>query len=251
MIAITPVETYSDNSNSLHGVFLIEPLVLGQAVTLGNALRRTLLSDLSGIGITGVRINNSTHEFSSIEGIREDILEIILNLKEIVWNTPFLGKKNIKQKFQGFLNIKGPSVVTAGLISLPKTNLKILNPNQYICTIVSNVNLYIEIDLEFGTGYKFSNSLKFEKLKFKRSQTLNFDTCFSPVTKVNYKIKLIHDTYGNIKESLIFEIVTNGSITPKRSFQEALKLLVNLFSSLFFTKDFLQLSTHWKNYLKS
>ena len=129
---------------------------------------------------------------------------------------------------------------------LPKNSLKIVNPNQYICTIVNDSELYMEFDIETGFGYQLVEETRkknaLEKFNVGKPITLKLDAVFLPVQNVNYKIKLIHDTQGNIKESLSFEVLTNGSITPKRSLQEALKILLNLFYPLFLTSDFLKLS---------
>ena len=247
MNKLTCIENYIDGNNNHYGSFLIEPLELGQGITLGNSLRRTLLSDLTGLGITGARINNLKHEFSIVDGLREDILEILLNLKEIVFKTSFSFKENKSyinsNKIKGFLKVKGPIVVTAGMFNLPKNIITIINPNQYICTIIDNSEIYLEIDIEKGKGYRLANeNAKYRKRgqsKINKASTLLIDALFMPIKKVNYKIKLIHDTEGNIKESLNLEILTNGSITPQRSLQESLKILVNLFYPLFITPNFL------------
>jgi len=245
MSTLTCIETYINKDQTYYGSFLIEPLEIGQGITLGNTLRRTLLSDLTGYAITGVRINNLKHEFSIIEGLREDILELLLNLKEIVFQSSSLVKRENNEKMKGFFNLKGPMIVTAGHFQLPRDKVQILNPCHYLCTIVDDSELFIEIDIENGKGYKLIDENRKNKkdraLMTAKPSTLYIDAIFMPIKKVNYKIKLIHDTKGNIKESLFLEIVTNGSITPKRSLKEALKLIMNLFYSLFITPDFFQI----------
>lgn len=256
MNKVTCIESYVDQNLNHFGCFLIEPLEIGQGITLGNALRRTLLSDLSGYAITGARINNLKHEFALVEGLREDILEILLNLKELVIKgSLFFTSNKSSEKLKGFLNIKGPKIVTAGMFNLPKNKIKIVNPNQYICTIVNGSELYIEIDIENGKGYRLTEEGIRQKIEEKftpsKGSTLFLDAIFMPVKKVNYKIKLIHDTQGNIKESLRLEILTNGSATPKRCFQEALKILMSLFYPLFICPNFLTLSSQLsKNFYK-
>lgn len=248
MNKLTCIESKIDPDQNHYGRFIIEPLEIGQGITLGNALRRTLLSDLSGFAVTGARINNLKHEFAVLEGLREDILEVLLNLKEIIIKSSLLFSKfKQKTKFKGFLNIKGPAIITAGLFNLPKDKIKIINPNQYIATLVDNSELNIEIDIEKGKGYRLAEenlkqhlSDKFSPLK---PSTLLLDAIFMPVKKVNYKIKLIHDTQGNIKESLQLEVLTNGSITPKRSIQESLKIIINLIYPLFIDSNFLKASS--------
>jgi DNA-directed RNA polymerase subunit alpha len=133
------------------------------------------------------------------------------------------------------------------MFKLPKNHFKILNPNQYICTIVDDSELYMEIDIESGKGYKLTEELRRKgderRFSITKPSTLLIDAIFMPVKRVNYKIKMIHDSKGNIKESLTIEIVTNGSITPRRSIHEALKILMNLFYPLFITENFLKVST--------
>ena len=242
------IESYIDKERNHYGNFLIEPLELGQGITLGNALRRTLLSDLTGFAITGARINNLKHEFAVVEGLREDILEVLLNLKEIVFKSSYFSPSQKKEtKLKSFINIQGPIVITAGMLQLPKNSLKVINPNQYICTIVDNSYFYLEVDIENGKGYQLTdeNRKKIinEKFNISKPSTLVLDSIFFPIKKANYKIKLIHDTRGNIKESLNFEILTNGSITPKRGIQESLKILINLFYPLFVNPTFLVASS--------
>jgi DNA-directed RNA polymerase subunit alpha len=252
MSTLTCIETFIDDEENNFGSFLIEPLEIGQGITLGNALRRTLLSDLTGYSITGIRINNLKHEFATITGLREDILEVLLNLKDINFKSSFkFDQQNINQnKIVAFLNVKGPLIVTAGMFNLPKDILKIINPNQYICTITDSSDFYLEVDIEKGKGYKLVEEMRKqsmqEKVKNRRPSTLLVDAIFMPVKKVNYKIKLINDTKGNIKESLNIEIMTNGSITPKRSIQEALKILMNLLYPVFINSNFLNLSYNLK-----
>jgi DNA-directed RNA polymerase subunit alpha len=246
MNKLTCIENYINKDQSHYGCFLLEPLEIGQGITIGNTLRRTLLSDLTGFAITGVRINNLKHEFAIVEGLREDILEILLNLKEIHFKPSFLFQKK-PTKLKGFLNIKGPTIVTAGMLNLPKKKVKIVNPNQYICTITDDSEFYLEIDIENGKGYRLTEENRKSNVSEKFSpvlpSTLLIDSIFMPIKKVNYKIKLIHDSLGNIKESLTLEILTNGSITPKRSLQEAMKILLNLFYPILVTKDFLNISS--------
>lgn len=248
MNKLTCIESKIDQDQNHFGCFVIEPLEIGQGITLGNALRRTLLSDLSGFAVTGVRINNLKHEFAVIEGLREDILEVLLNLKELIIKSSFLfSQSKQKTKIKGFLNIKGPAIITAGMFNLPKDKIKILNTNQYIATLIDDSELNIEIDIEKGKGYRLAEENLKQRLDDKffplKPSTLLLDAIFMPVKKVNYKIKLIHDTQGNIKESLQLEILTNGSITPKRSIQESLKIIINLIYPLFIDSNFLKASS--------
>ncbi len=248
MITINNLETFITQDKMWYGSFLIEPLQIGQGITVGNTLRRTLLADLVGFSITGLRINNIKHEFSYIEGVREDILELILNLKEIIFKSSFfILEENKYLKYKAFLNVKGPIIITAGMFKLPRMDFKIMNPHQYIGTIINNSELYLEIDIENNIGYKIIEEKTQECINdniflFKPT-TIVIDSNFIPIKKVNYKVKLIYDTYGNIKESLFLEITTNGSLSPNRSFQETIKIILNLFYPLLINSNFLLISS--------
>lgn len=246
MAELTCIESYIDEEQNHCGCFLIEPLEIGQAITLGNSLRRTLLSDLTGLAMTGVRINDLKHEFDGIKGVREDALEILLNLKQVIFKDPYiLARKNSNLKVQAVIDVQGPLVVTAGLIKVPKEKLLILNPEQYICTLVDTSRFFCEIDIQSGKGYNLVTEIR-EKYSFEKFYptlpfTLHIDANFNPIVKVDFKIKLIHDTYGNIKESLFLEIATNGSISPYRSLQESAKGLFGLLLPIITNSKFLDI----------
>jgi DNA-directed RNA polymerase subunit alpha len=240
MINLSYLDTFITPEKNWYGSFLIEPLDIGQGTTVGNTIRRILLSNFTGFSITGVRINNLKHEFSVIEGIREDTLEVLLNLKNIIFQSCFSKKeKNIKSK--GFLCIQGPSIITAGMFQLPKNQLMIINPSQYICTLSTNTEIYMEIDIDNNIGYNFTEDNQQKFVDSNKVTTLVLNSLYIPIKKVNFKIKLIHDSYGNLKESLFLEIVTNGSLSPKRSLQEAIKLILNLFYPLLINSNVLSL----------
>ena len=236
MNIIYPVQSYIDQEKNYYGSFLIGPVDIGYGITLGNTLRRILLSNLSAFAITGLRINNLKHEFTFLEGVREDLLEIILNLKEIIFRSSYFSQKKNYKKFKGFLKTTGPCILTAGMFNLPKNLLKIINPHQYIGTLTTAEPFLLEIDIENGSGYTLGetkeNFYNQHSLISKENTTIFLDTNFNPIKKVNYKIKLINDSQGILKETLFIEIMTNGSITPTRSLQESLKIIVTFFSSL-------------------
>ena len=208
-------------SGAYHGQFVINALKPGQGITIGNQLRRVLLGDLGGMAISAVRIAGVTHEFSTIPGVREDILEILLNLKGIV-----LKSKTKKTQF-GRLKIQGPSVITADLIQLP-SNLEIVNPNHYIATISTSNILEIEFKFEYGTGYKLASQTFLEE----DENYLQLDTIFMPVQKVDFKIENIYDTTNNISERLFIDIWTNGSISPNEALESASKTIIDIFTLL-------------------
>jgi DNA-directed RNA polymerase subunit alpha len=149
-ISIKCLKSEKIQSGACHGQFVLNSLRPGQGITVGNQLRRVLLGDLGGVAISAVRIAGITHEFSTIPGVREDILEILLNLKGIVL------KSKTKEVQFGRLKVQGPSVITADLIQLP-SDLEIVNLNHYIATISTSNIFEIEFKFEYGTGYKLSN----------------------------------------------------------------------------------------------
>lgn len=225
-ISIKCLKSEQIQSGACYGQFLINSLRPGQGITIGNQVRRVLLGDLGGMAISAVRIAGVTHEFSTIPGIREDILEILLNLKGIV----------IKSKTQtsqfGRLKIQGPSVITADLIQLPST-LEIVNPNHYIATISTSNILEIEFKFEYGTGYKLASQTFLEE----DENYLQLDTIFMPVQKVDFKIENVYDTANKISERLFIDIWTNGSISPNEALESAGQIIIDLFTLLINNKN--------------
>lgn len=213
-------------SGVYYGQFLINDLKSGQGITIGNQLRRVLLGDLGGNAISAVRIVGIRHEFATIPGVREDILEILLNLKGIVIKS---NTRNIKF---GRLKVQGPLVVTGDLIELPP-GLEIVNNNHYITTISSSTILEMEFKIEYGTGYRLASQLFAEEDK----NFLQMDTIFMPVQKVDFKIENIYDTENNITERLFLEVWTDGSLSPIDAIKKSSELIINLFTSLINTKN--------------
>jgi DNA-directed RNA polymerase subunit alpha len=220
-ISIKSLKSEKLESGVCYGQFLINSLRPGQGITIGNQLRRVLLADLSGKAISAVRIVGIRHEFSTIPGVREDILEIFLNLKGIVF------KGNSKQIQLGRLKVQGPIVVTADLIELPD-DLEIVNPNHYIATISTSTVLEFEFKIAYGTGYKLTSQLFLEK----DENFLQLDTIFMPVQKVDFKIESVYDNANHVNERLIMDIWTNGSITPNDALKSASQIIIDLFTLL-------------------
>lgn len=213
-------------SGACHGQFIINSLKSGQGLTIGNQLRRVLLGDLGGIAISSVRIAGISHEFSTIPGVREDILEILLNLKGIVL------KSKTKTTQFGRLKVEGPRVITAGLIQLP-ADFEIINPNHYIATISTSNILEIEFKFEYGTGYRLAS----QSFSEEDENYLQLDTIFMPVQKVDFKIENVYDTNNNISEKLLLDIWTNGSISPNDALQSAAQIIIDLFGLLINNKE--------------
>ena len=214
------------NSGACHGQFVINALKPGQGITIGNQLRRVLLGDLGGMAISAVRIAGVTHEFSTIPGVREDILEILLNLKGIV-----IESKTKKTQF-GRLKIQGPNVVTADSIELTN-DLKIINPNHYIATLSTSSILEMEFKFKYGTGYKLASQTFLED----DENYLQLDTIFMPVQKVDFKIDNVYDSSNQITERLFLDIWTNGSISPTKALESASQIIIDLFAALIHNTD--------------
>lgn len=221
-----PLKSEKLQSGVCYGQFLINELESGQGITIGNQLRRVLLGDLGGTAISAVRIVGIRHEFATIPGVREDILEILLNLKGIIL------KSNTTDVKFGRLKVQGPLVVTADLIDLPN-GLKVINSNHYIATISTSINLEIEFKIEYGTGYKLASRTFAEEDK----NFLQLDSIFMPVQKVNFKIENVYDNDNSITERLFIEIWTNGSIQPNEALKKACQIIISLFTSLLETKN--------------
>jgi DNA-directed RNA polymerase subunit alpha len=216
-------------SGARYGQFLINSLQPGQGITIGNLLRRVLLSDLGGTTITAIRIAGVRDEFSIIPGVREDVLEILLNLKGIVFQS-----KSTDVQF-GRLKVKGPAVITANSIQGP-SDLNIVNPNHYIATISTASVLEIEFKFEYGTGYKLAGQTFCDKSE----DFLQMDAIFMPIQKVDFKIENVYDNTNYITERLFIDIWTNGSIAPEDAIASASEFIIDLFNSLLqnkFTQD--------------
>lgn len=215
------IESTTDGARDHYSKFCLDPLEQGQGTTLGNALRRTLLSDLEGTAIVAVRIAGVSHEFSTIPGIREDVLEILLNLKEVVL------KSQIKSPNVGRLRVQGPAIVTTNDLELP-SEIELVDPNQYIATICGNNILEMEFRIETGKGYNLiERSVDETSIDF-----LQVDAIFMPVKKVNYLTKDIRSSENLIQEQLMLEVWTNGSIDPQDAVSQAGKILTELLSPL-------------------
>lgn len=225
-ISIKCLKSEQIQSGACHGQFVINFLKTGQGITIGNQLRRVLLGDLGGIAISAVRIAGITHEFSTIPGVREDILEILLNLKGIVL------KSKTKEIQFGRLKIQGPSVITADLIQLPE-EVEIVNPNHYIATVSTSNILEMEFKFEYGTGYNLASQVFSEE----DENYLQLDTIFMPVQKVDFKIENVYENTNTITERLILDIWTNGSILPNEALESAAQIIIDLFGLLLNNKD--------------
>jgi DNA-directed RNA polymerase subunit alpha len=215
------VESYSNDLGEETSRFRLQGLTQGQALTIGNTLRRVLLTELEGTAITAVRIKGVNNEFATIPGVREDVLEILLNLKQIKF------KGIIEKPFLTSLSITGPQLIAATHFGLPPT-LSLLTPNHYIATISEQMDLELELKVESGTGYRTLD----EDLQYNSKDFLNIDAFFTPVKNVNYEIRDSYKVDEKITETLDLEIVTDGSITPVEALNKSAHILQTLFGAL-------------------
>jgi DNA-directed RNA polymerase subunit alpha len=218
-----------------YGCFYLGPFENGQALTVANALRRTLLSQISGVSISAVKVNKVVQEYSSLEGVRETVLDILLNLKEIVITR--LTNKPLRHTQLGYLQVQGPGIVRASDLKLPPT-LKCVDPEQYIATLNHNGSLHLKVKVDEGLNYRHSNEIYETKNNTKIEQVfqtdfLSLDSVFTPIKKVNYTIESCGgESLQKSNQVLILEVWTNGSVLPKDSIYQALNYLRSLFTGL-------------------
>ncbi|MCT7949221.1 DNA-directed RNA polymerase subunit alpha [Ancylothrix sp. C2] len=216
------VESITERNQGQYGKFVIEPLDRGQGTTVGNALRRVLLSNLEGAAVTAVRIAGVTHEFATISGVREDVLEIILNMKEIVL------RSSSSQPQIGRFVADGPTTVAAAQFDLPP-EVQVVDPSQYVATLAENSRLEMEFRIEKGRGYRAVDRSRDDSGSI---DFLQIDAIFMPVRKVNYSVEDARIGGSIEKDRLIMDIWTNGSISPQEAISQAANILVDLFSPL-------------------
>ena len=203
--------------NGTYGKFVIEPLERGYGTTLGNSLRRVLLSSLPGVAVTSVKIDGILHEFSTIEGVKEDVTEIILNIKGLIAKINGDGPKVV------YIEAEGPCEVTAGSIKCD-SEVEILEPEMHIATLGEGAKLYMEITLDKGRGYVSAELNK--QLMTPIIGVIPVDSIYTPVNKVNYTVE--NTRVGQITDfnKLTLEVWTNGTISAKEAVSLAAKILM-------------------------
>jgi DNA-directed RNA polymerase subunit alpha len=201
--------------------YSIGPFVKGQSTTIGNTLRRILLSNLSGLAIIGIRIKGVSHEFSTLPNIKEDIIDILLNLKQIVL------KGTITEPVLARLLIRDAGIITANNIELPE-NISLVDSRQYIATLNAKGDLEMELLIARGQNY-LSNGIIDSLVP---EGFIGIDSIFMPVKKVNFFVETAINTEASELENLILEIWTNGSITPAEALSNSAQILENTFSLL-------------------
>lgn len=218
------INKYIDEAGN-YGKFVVEPLERGYGTTLGNALRRILLSSLPGAAVTSVKIDGVLHEFSTIPGVKEDVTEIILNLKKLAIR---LNGENTKRVI---INAVGPKEVTAADIIID-SDVEIFNPELHIATLEENATLVMEINMARGRGYVPAEMNKTESTPI---SVIPVDSIYTPVRKVNFTVENTRVGQVTDYDRLVLEIWTDGSITPEEGVSIGAKIMqehLNLFIQL-------------------
>lgn len=225
-------------SDDFRGQFEFRPLEPGYGVTVGNALRRILLSSLEGFAISSIKIEGVSHEFSTIKGVVDDVTEIILNLKQVRFKQQIEGTDSEKV----IVSIGGQDKMTAGDIGKFTTAFQVLNPDLVICTMEPKVKLNIEVEIVKGRGYVPADE---NKTANSTIGTIFTDSIFTPIKNVKYTVENYRVEQKTDYEKLIFDIQTDGSITPKDALQEAAKILIHHF--MLFSDERITLDTEIKS----
>ena len=213
------------DENKDYGKFVIEPLERGYGTTLGNSLRRVLLASLPGAAVTSIDIDGVLHEFDTIPGVREDVMQIILNIKGIAVKSYVKDEKTIE------LDVEGPAEVTAGDI-LTDSDIEIVNPDHYLFTIGEGSSLKATMTVNSGRGYVPADENKRDNAPV---GTLAVDSIYTPVTKVNYQVEPARVGSNDGFDKLTLEILTNGTIIPEDALGLSARILtehLDLFTNL-------------------
>ena len=213
------------DENKDYGVFVVEPLERGYGTTLGNSLRRVLLASLPGAAVTSINIEGVLHEFDTVPGVREDVMQIILNVKGIAVKSYVQDEKIIE------LDVEGPAEVTAGDI-LTDSDIEIVNPDHYLFTIGEESSFKATLTVNSGRGYVPADQNKKDDAPV---GTLAVDSIYTPVTKVNYQVEPARVGSNDGFDKLTLEILTNGTIIPEDALGLSARILtehLNLFTNL-------------------
>lgn len=213
------IECINTSENGCSAQFVIEPLEKGYGITLGNSLRRVLLSSIPGAAATSIAIEGIRHEFSTIPGVVEDVTEIVLNLKGVNF-------KLYTDSAEVIINHTGSGIITAKDIQC-NSDVEVLNPEHHIATLNDDAKLFIRIDVKTGTGWRVADK---NKTPNQAAGVIAIDSIFSPVEKVNFRVE--NTLVGNSTDydKLTLEIETNGAITPKEALCESARILIDQLS---------------------
>lgn len=200
-----------------YGKFVVEPLERGYGTTLGNSLRRVLLASLPGAAITSIQIDGVLHEFSTVEGVTEDVTQIILNLKKVSLKLDSEEQKDLE------IDVKGPAEVTAGDIQ-GDGEVEVLNPDLYIATVADGAELHIKMTADKGRGYFSANDNK-ARMDDLAIGVLPIDSIYTPIERVNYTVENARVGQRNDYDKLTLDVWTDGSLTPTEAVSLGAKIL--------------------------
>lgn len=220
-LKIKCVNTTTDSDGSIYGKFVIEPLERGYGTTIGNSLRRVLLSSLEGTAVTSIRIEGITHEFTSIPGVVEDVIDIMLNFKGLVLKTDSEEPQHLR------LDVDNSGPVLAADIELP-AGVKVINPDWLICTIADGGSFHCDITVETGKGYITTDMFK-EVHSSAPVDVLPIDAAFMPIRRVSYTVENTRVGQKTDYDKLILEIWSNGSVEVTTALSQAANLLIEHF----------------------
>lgn len=209
------------HSDSRNGEFLLTPLEKNIGTTLGNTIRRIILGFIPGCAITSVYIKGVNHEFSSFSGMKEDLIDFLLALQSLLISMDHYGPSTIS------IRKKGPAIITAKDIITTK-GIKILNSDQYLCTLNEFSDFHVDLIVECGTGYlpaAYDLSFSINSQTKKKINEIKLDTVFSPVTHVCYRLKNF-----TFYEEVLLHVQTNGTVSPKKVFESSILFLSNKFN---------------------
>jgi DNA-directed RNA polymerase subunit alpha len=233
-----PDKVIMNDSDNFKGVFEFRPLEPGFGITIGNALRRILLSSLEGFAITSIKVENVVHEFSTIEGVVEDVTEIVLNLKKVRFKQQIQGEDMEKVN----IVIGDQEEFKAGDINKFLSVFQVLNPDELICKMDPSVKLSMELTINKGRGYVPAEENKEEEAAL---GTIAIDSIHTPIKNVKYFVENFRVEQKTDYEKLILEIDTDGSIHPKDALKEAAKILIHHF--MLFSDEKITLETEEKS----
>lgn len=233
-----PTSIKKNNISDHYGIFEIEPFYPGYGITIGNALRRVTLSSLEGAAVSTVKIKDVSHEFTTLPGVKEDVLHILLNLKQLRF------KLHSDEPQKAILKVKGEKEITGNDFEF-SPEVELANKDQYIATLTDKKSeLEIEVTIEKGFGYKLADESDKEK---KEIGVMSLDKIFTPIKKVNYKVENVRVGERTDFDKLIFEIETDGTIKPEEALLESIEILGSHFQ---FLKDELTLPKEAKKAVK-
>lgn len=220
-------ECILENPRSFYGSFSLGPFQKSQSLTVANSLRRTLLTEIDGIAITHVEIEGVPHEYSTLEGVRESVLDIFLNLKNLVFQT----SRELTQPLYGYLSVRGPGIIRVSDFKLP-SQIQYVDPDQYVATLNENGKLCVKIVFMNVSLFLKNKEKNVHDPKLHTTKILEIDPVFSPICKVNYSIENLPqriDPFSGQQQIVHIELWTNGSLHPRQALKRAIFFLKNMF----------------------